>query len=366
MKYLLHGFPGHLSILFILVTWGAYPCAAEIYKYQDEYGNWIYTDKPPDGQVVPKASVGEKVISTPSRDLAKELHEEYQPSSPAGLASLAVVGIHNPPVQGSGFFISADGFLLTNKHIIKPTETNQWKDLQKQLAETKKAYKQASQILRNENDRLKEMERALKNYRVELDRANGSMSEYSEAEYQYYRDRYLRHKKDYSNTKKDYKLSKKEYEKARREFNIQSSASVLRKDFKIDLKNGSEITARLVALSDSTDLALLKVDHYHTPYIEPGDSKSLKQGDRVFAIGNPLGMKDVMSSGVVAGLKEEYVLTDATVLPGSSGGPLITLDGKVVGITSIRVSQVIGGEGFGAAIIIESAMSEFSKFIKIK
>lgn len=366
MKYLLHRFSSHFSLLFILVIWGAYPCAAEIYKYQDDHGNWIFTDKPQVGQKAPKTGVVEKVISTPSRDLAKELHEEYQPSSPTGMASLAVVGIHNPPVHGSGFFISEDGYLLTNKHLIKPTETDQWKDLQKQLDETKNKFKQASKILRTEHERLKEMERALKNYKAELDRANGSMSEYSEAEYRYYRDRYLRHKEDYSNTKRDYKISKKEYEHARREFNMQSSFSVLRKSFKVDLKNGTEITARLVALSDSIDLALLKVDRYHTPYIELGDSNSLRQGDRVLAIGNPLGMKDVMSAGVVAGLKDEFVITDATVLPGSSGGPLITVDGKVVGITSIRVSQVIGGEGFGAAINIESAMSEFGKYIKIK
>jgi S1-C subfamily serine protease len=120
----------------------------------------------------------------------------------------------------------------------------------------------------------------------------------------------------------------------------------------------------LIAISDSNDLALLKIDRYQTPFLLSGNAESLRQGVRIFAIGNPLGIKDVMTAGVVAGLKDEYVITDATILPGSSGGPLVTEDGKVVGITSSRVSQVVGGEGFGVAIVIQSAFTDFSKYIK--
>ena len=75
-------------------------------------------------------------------------------------------------------------------------------------------------------------------------------------------------------------------------------------------------------------------------------------------------MKDVITSGIVAGIKDDYVITDATVLPGSSGGPLLTAYGKVIGITSQRVSQTIGGEGLGVAVSIDSAMSEFKDQIE--
>jgi S1-C subfamily serine protease len=158
---------------------------------------------------------------------------------------------------------------------------------------------------------------------------------------------------------KEYSENKRNYKAARSEFNILSSTSILARNFKVILKDDEELTAHLITVSDKHDLALLKIDHHKTPYIEIGDFDSLRHGMKVFAIGSPLGMKDVITSGVVAGIKDNNVITDATVLPGSSGGPLLTADGKVIGVTSQRVSQIIGGEGLGVAISIESAMSEF-------
>ena len=74
-------------------------------------------------------------------------------------------------------------------------------------------------------------------------------------------------------------------------------------------------------------------------------------------------MEDVISGGVVAGFKDEYLIADVTVLPGSSGGPLITEDGKVAGVNSLKVSQVIGGEGFGVSISINTVLTEFGKYL---
>jgi S1-C subfamily serine protease len=354
-------------LFFLLAPWLALPCVAEIYKYQDEYGRWHFTDKAPLGKEAPKAKTEEKETTPPSRDLEAKLHEKYQPSTPIQKASLAVVAIHSPLVEGSGFFISDDGYILTNKHIVKPTETTQWQELQEKVAETDEAYKEANKELRSERARLNEMEETLKDYREEIDRADDSYAKrMAEAEYKMLKRRYMEYKREYLQVKKNYQLSKKEYEKARREFNIQSSYAILRKDFKVILKDDTEVTARMISVSDKSDLALLKIDRYHTPFIQPANRETLRQGMRVFAIGSPLGIKDVMTAGVVAGFKDEYVISDATILPGSSGGPLVTDAGEVAGINSIRVSQVVGGEGFGVAICIDTAFTEFSKYIKRK
>ena len=85
---------------------------------------------------------------------------------------------------------------------------------------------------------------------------------------------------------------------------------------------------------------------------------------RVFALGNPLGMKHVMTAGVVSQLRQEYVVTDAKILPGNSGGPLVTGEGEVAGVNSQRRSQVVGGEGFGVAISMNIVFTEFGRYIQ--
>jgi len=358
-----------ILVLFFLflASWLSFPSMSGVYKYQDEQGGWHFTDKPPLGTEVPEARVEEKETTPASIDLAEKLHEKNQPDTPIEQASLAVVAIQSPLANGSGFFISDDGYILTNKHVVKPTDTAQWQALQDKLTETKNAYQQANKVFRSEGARLDEMEETLKDYRREIDKADDSYAKrVEEAEYKLLMSRYLGHKREYTQAKRAYLSRRKEYENARREFNVQSSFAILRKDFKVILKDGAEITARLISVSGKSDLALLKVDGYHTPFIQPADNEALRQGVRVFAIGSPLGIKDVMTAGVIAGFKDEYVITDATVLPGSSGGPLVTDAGKVAGINSIRVSQVLGGEGFGGAISIDTAFTEFGKYIKRK
>jgi len=354
-----------LFVLF-LAPWLTSPCNAEIYKYQDDQGRWHITDKPPSGKEVPEVKLEEeeKESAPTSGDLAEKLRKKFQPISSIEQASLAVVAIKTPLVEGSGFFISDDGYILTNKHIVKPTKTPVWKELQGELKERGEALKKTDKILRSERARLNKMEKALKDYREEIDGARDNYAKrVAEEDYSLFMNRYLEHKSEYEDIKRDYTLSKKEYEQERREINIQSYSETFRKDFKIILKDNTEVTARLISISDKDDLALLKLERYKTPFLLPTDNKLLSQGSAIFVIGNPLGIKDIITSGVVAGFKDEYVITDATVLPGNSGGPLLTDAGKVAGIISIRVSQVVGGEGFGVAISIDTAYTEFSEYI---
>jgi len=96
----------------------------------------------------------------------------------------------------------------------------------------------------------------------------------------------------------------------------------------------------------------------HLPYLAFGDSDQLKQGQLVLALGNPLGLDDSVSLGIVSAIARQlkpddpmvYIQTDAPINPGNSGGPLLDADGRVVGINTFILTQSGGSEGIGFAI----------------
>ena len=364
-----------IIILFALCIAIVHPLSgiAEIYKYQDKSGRWHFTDKPPDGRkkttteqkTKDKATVSETKDKTATYESIQErLYEKYKPISAIERASIAVVKVKNPLSEGSGFFVTDDGYILTNKHVVKPTETKEWKDLEEKAKETKEDYNEADRILRKELARLKRMENALKEYKKAIDEANeGHSKRMATSEYNVYLGRYREHKSKYLDVKREYETKKRAYEKARREFNIQSSSAYLRRNFDIILKDETKLTARLIDTNDDNDIALLKIDLYKTPFIQPAKTESLRQGMKIYSIGSPLRMRDVVTTGIVSGTRDKYIITDSTILPGSSGGPLVNDEGKVLGINSMRISQKEGGEGFGLAIPIHIAIEEFGKHL---
>jgi serine protease Do len=117
-------------------------------------------------------------------------------------------------------------------------------------------------------------------------------------------------------------------------------------------------TAALVGVDSETDLAVIKVDGSDLPFLEFADSDQLKQGQLVLALGNPLGMDQSVSWGVVSAVSRQmkpddpmaYIQTDAPINPGNSGGPLLDGEGKVVGINTFILTQSGGSEGMGFAI----------------
>ncbi len=128
---------------------------------------------------------------------------------------------------------------------------------------------------------------------------------------------------------------------------------------KVKLADGREFTAQLKATDAVTDLAVIKVPAQGLPYLTWGNSDLLQVGEWVLAIGSPLGLSQTVTAGIVSatgrsglGLTsyEDFIQTDAAVNPGNSGGPLVNLEGKVVGINTAIASRSGGSEGISFAV----------------
>lgn len=121
---------------------------------------------------------------------------------------------------------------------------------------------------------------------------------------------------------------------------------------------GKLLEAKIVGIDRDTDIAVVKIDGRNFPYLEFGDSDTLRQGQLVMAFGNPLGLENSVSMGVVSSVARQikpddsmiYIQTDAPINPGNSGGPLVDAEGRVMGINTFILSQSGGSEGLGFAI----------------
>ncbi len=127
----------------------------------------------------------------------------------------------------------------------------------------------------------------------------------------------------------------------------------------VTFHDGTQRRARIVGRDALTDLALLKVDAPHPlPYVRWGDSDAARVGDWVLAIGNPFGLDDTVSSGIISargrdihsGPYDDFLQIDASINRGNSGGPTFDLEGKVIGINSAIYSPNGGSVGIGFAI----------------
>lgn len=120
----------------------------------------------------------------------------------------------------------------------------------------------------------------------------------------------------------------------------------------------SSYEARIVGTFEDADLAVLKIDARDLPAISLSDSDSLKQGQLVAALGSPEGLRNSVTLGVVSSVKRqiesddfmEYIQTDAAIAPGSSGGPLVDVQGGMVGINVFTITERGREQGLGFAI----------------
>jgi serine protease Do len=129
-------------------------------------------------------------------------------------------------------------------------------------------------------------------------------------------------------------------------------------EIRVKLDDGRELTAKIAGRDSRTDIALLKVEARGLPVIPIGDSAALRVGEPVMAIGNPFGLEQTVTTGIVSatgrvigeGPYDDFIQTDASINPGNSGGPLINAAGEAVGINTAIVSRGGGSVGIGFAI----------------
>jgi serine protease Do len=142
---------------------------------------------------------------------------------------------------------------------------------------------------------------------------------------------------------------------------------------RVKLNNGKEYTARRVGADTKTEIAVIKIEADNLPTVELGEASKLEIGEWVVAIGNPFGLSETLTAGVVSakgrsniGIAdyEDFIQTDAAINPGNSGGPLLNVEGRVVGINTAIFSQSGGYMGIGFAVPIDMAVAIKDQLIR--
>jgi serine protease Do len=145
---------------------------------------------------------------------------------------------------------------------------------------------------------------------------------------------------------------------------------------KVTLGDGRELSAKVVGTDPQTDLAVIKIDAKDLPAITFADSDKVEVGDRVLAVGNPFGIGQTVTSGMVSGLGratlgldyEDFIQTDAAINPGNSGGALVDSEGRLIGVNTAILSRTGGFQGIGFAIpanLARNVMEQLAKTGKV-
>jgi serine protease Do len=131
------------------------------------------------------------------------------------------------------------------------------------------------------------------------------------------------------------------------------------KEVKVTMEDGLEYTAKVIGRDPKTDLAVVKIDGKDFPVVPMADSDKVQVGDVALAIGNPFGVGQTVTEGIVSatdrgnmGIEayENFIQTDAAINPGNSGGALVDIEGRLIGINTAILSRSGGSQGLGFAI----------------
>jgi serine protease DegQ len=144
-------------------------------------------------------------------------------------------------------------------------------------------------------------------------------------------------------------------------------------EIEVTLSDSRKAPAKLIGADPDTDLAILRIQLDRLPVIALGNSDTLQVGDRVLAIGNPFGVGQTVTSGIVSALGrnqlgintfENFIQTDAAINPGNSGGALVDVQGNLLGINTAIYSRSGGNMGIGFAIPVSTARQVLEGIVK--
>jgi Do/DeqQ family serine protease len=144
-------------------------------------------------------------------------------------------------------------------------------------------------------------------------------------------------------------------------------------DIEVTTKDNRRFRARLIGRDPATDIAVLQIPADHLSAVPMGNSNLLQVGDFVLAVGNPFGLGQTVTSGIVSALGrsglgiegyEDFIQTDASINPGNSGGPLCNLQGQIVGINTAILAPEGGNVGIGFAVPIDMAREVMDQLLR--
>jgi len=145
------------------------------------------------------------------------------------------------------------------------------------------------------------------------------------------------------------------------------------KEVKVTLTDGRAFTAKVIGRDPKTDIAVVKIDADNLPIVSLADSSKVKVGDVVLAVGNPFGVGQTVTAGIVSaknrgnmGIEdyEDFIQTDAAINPGNSGGALVDIDGRLIGINTAILSDSGGSQGVGFAVPSDLARTVMESLVK--
>lgn len=262
-------------------------------------------------------------------NLVAQLSESSPAHNAIEEARNATVLVQTSWGSGTGFFFTSDCKIITNRHVIKFSE--------EKIAAVQK-------LIDDRTDQLERHKKKMKRYKQEyFKRCQGC--------------KHSDFVRSMTEIKEEYNAAEDELRTVKKElFNLKYL-----NELKVILTDSTEMEATLLYESDNFDLALLQLrDKAHCPAIKPASSNNLTFGETLYTIGNPVGLRHVVTSGVYSGRIKlngtEMIQTDAPINPGNSGGPLINEKGEVHGINTLIIKNT---EGIGFAIPIETAINEF-------